>query len=66
MCDRGDRGEYWEELHENPKAYISHSSPNRPSREPHYFGFFFPRNMLEVVRKNTVLEVLDFEKKFYG
>ena len=42
---------------------MTHSSPNRPSRDPHYF--FFARNMLKgVPKENTVHEVLDFLKNF--
>ena len=44
---------------------MSHSSPNRPSGDPNYFGFF-PRNRLKGVPKNTVHEVLDFLKKCLG
>ena len=45
---------------------MTHSSPNRPSRDPHYF-YFFARNILRgVPKENTVHEVLDFLKKILG
>ena len=46
--------------------YMSHSNPSRPSRDPHYLGFFLPRNILKGVAKNAVHEVLDFLKKRLG
>ena len=38
--------------------------PNRPSREPHYFGNFYHVIYWRASQKNTVNEVLEFFKKF--
>ena len=45
--------------------HMRHSSPNRPSRDPHYFWFFFHVIYWRVSQKNTVQEVLDFNKKMF-
>ena len=38
------------------------SSPNRPSGDPHYFGFF---SHVSASQKNIVHELLDFSKKSF-
>ena len=45
---------------------MSHSSPNRPNRDPHYFGFFLNVICWRASQKHTVHEVLDFSKKNCG
>ena len=42
------------------------SSPNRPSRDPHYFGFSFSRNMLSSVPKKYRTRNSRFFKKNFG
>ena len=42
--------------------YTRHFSPNRPSRDPTIFDFFFHVVCCRASQKNTVHEVLDFFK----
>ena len=49
-----------------PWIYICHFIPNRPSGDPHYFGFFFHVISWRASPKNTVYEVLNFLKNFMG
>ena len=46
--------------------YMSHSSPNRPSRDSHYFGFFSPWNMLKGVPKKSRPRSFRFFVKIFG
>ena len=49
----------------NIDLYMSHLSPNRPIRDPHYFGFFL-RNMLKGVPKKSHTRSFRFFEKFFG
>ena len=42
------------------------SNPNRPSRDPHYFYFFFHVICWRASQKKTVHKVLGFLKKKFG
>ena len=48
----------------NHQIYSRDSSPNRTSRDPHYFWFFLHGICWRAFQKNTVHEVLDFLKNF--
>ena len=51
---------------ENIKEYMKHSSPDRPSRDPHYLRVFFARNMLKEVPKKYRTRNVRFFENFFG
>ena len=45
---------------------MKHSSPDRPSRDPHYLRVFFARNMLKEVPKKYRTRNVRFFENFFG
>ena len=50
----------------SPWIYMSHSSPNRPSCDPHHSLFFSHIICCKPFHENTIDEVFDFLKNFLG